>query len=70
MNALGRVSLTILAALGGFLVGFLVGFYASFAFGENIHDVAPGLSGLACGLVGAGAAATQTNKRLAHSKSK
>ena len=64
MSTYGRVSLSIVGTIGGFIVGFLVGFYASFAFGANIHDVIPGVAGLACGIVGAGAAATQTRKCL------
>jgi len=52
MNASARTSLSLLCALGGFVLAFIVGFYASFLFGANLHDVLPGVFGLVFGVAG------------------
>ena len=67
MKPLWRISLSLFCGFCGFAVGFVVGFYLSFLFGANIHDVMPGVFGLAVGVVGGVGAFKAIRKRLAKS---
>ena len=64
MRAAGRITVSLLVALCGFVLAFLVGFYASFLFGANIHDIMPGIFGLGFGLIGAVLTFNAVKKRL------
>lgn len=68
MKRVGRILVALLCALCAFVVAFLIGFYMSFLFGANLHDIWPGVSGLAFGLVGAIIGFSAITKRTASQK--